>query len=458
MCSRFRDFVAKERFLIGASLLRIAIGIILLYNYLIHYNQRHFLWTNSGINAYSDEFKRFVFSLYNWSDSLLYFDFVYHVGVVITFVYLIRYKGRLFNILNFVFFYSIYNRMLHISDGGDNLLAICLFFLLFANGTAYFSLDAHKFQVFKENRKHTFKYQFSSILHNFAILFCIIQLCFVYFISALYQIMGELWQNGTAMYYIAQVDEFSRPILRDMVDSYLWAIILFTYASIIMKIAFPFTIMNKIVKPFMVGGMVAFHLGIGIGMGLLTFSLIMIVMEFLVFTDEEYKNMYRSAIRIKRKVQLYFLRRSRAIGYRYFQAQRVIVFYDGWCPLCQGMMARCKRMDYFRLLVCTNFRDPSVIERYDLDQAEVEKRMHSARYVNASLQHKGIDAVIQICKRLLPLWLFVPVFIVSSKLGMGGLLYDYVASRRKLVPVAHCHDNVCRVDLPTFCDGKGCER
>ncbi|WP_442951132.1 DCC1-like thiol-disulfide oxidoreductase family protein [Paenibacillus sp. 481] len=335
--------------------------------------------------------------------------------------------------------------MFHISDGGDNLLAVSLFFLLFANCTAYFSMDAQKYQVSRENRSDSFTFQLSSILHNFAVIFCIIQLCIVYFVSAFYQVMGELWQNGTAIYYIAQVEEFSRPSLRYIVDNYLWAVILFSYASIVMKLAFPFTIMNKRVKPFMVAGMIIFHLGIGIGMGLLTFSLIMIVMELLVFTDNEYKKMYYSTIRLMRKTQLRFLRRTRAVGYRLFKSQRVIVFYDGWCPVCQGIMSRFKRMDYFRLLDCLSFRDPNVVQRYDLDPAEVEKRMHSALAINDSVKLKGIDSVTQISKRLLPLWIFVPIFFVSSKLGIGGIIYDYVASKRKLVPVAHCDDNVCRL-------------
>ncbi|EPY08896.1 membrane protein / vitamin k-dependent gamma-carboxylase [Paenibacillus alvei TS-15] len=245
MLSRFRNYAAKDRFLIGTSLLRIALGLIILYNYLIHYDQRYFLWTNSGVNTYTESYKRNVYSLYNFSDSLGYFDIVYHLGIIVCIFFLIGYKGRIFSIFNYIFFYSLYNRMYHISDGGDNLLAICLFFLLFANCTAYFSIDSRNFHATLEKKKHTFLYQLSSIIHNFAVIFCIIQLCIVYFISGTYQIMGELWQNGTAIYYIAQVEEFSRPAFRYFVDNFFWVTIIFSYASIIMKIAFPFTIMNK---------------------------------------------------------------------------------------------------------------------------------------------------------------------------------------------------------------------
>ncbi|EPY08897.1 membrane protein / vitamin k-dependent gamma-carboxylase [Paenibacillus alvei TS-15] len=58
--------------------------------------------------------------------------------------------------------------------------------------------------------------------------------------------------------------------------------------------------------------MIFFHLGIGLGMGLLTFSLIMIVMELLVFTDEEYRKMKNSVIKTNQKISLSIKRKNRA--------------------------------------------------------------------------------------------------------------------------------------------------
>lgn len=39
----------KKHMLIGASLIRIAFGFIILYNYTIHYSQRYFLWGSNGL-------------------------------------------------------------------------------------------------------------------------------------------------------------------------------------------------------------------------------------------------------------------------------------------------------------------------------------------------------------------------------------------------------------------------
>jgi hypothetical protein len=114
--------MVADRFLIGTSLLRISIGLILLYQYFIHYGQRHFLFSSRGMSVLSDELKLSLFSLYNLSDSLIYFDIIYHLGIVVSFVYLLGFKGRIFALLNFIFFYSLHIRYGQIGDGGDNLL------------------------------------------------------------------------------------------------------------------------------------------------------------------------------------------------------------------------------------------------------------------------------------------------------------------------------------------------
>ncbi|OMC66269.1 hypothetical protein BK126_19795 [Paenibacillus sp. FSL H7-0326] len=278
------------------------------------------------------------------------------------------------------------------------------------------------------------------MVHNFVVLACIVQLCIVYFFSGCYQLMGELWQSGTAIYYISQVDEFSRPILQHLTENYLIVTIIFSYLSIITKLAFPFTILNKKVKPFMVASMVFFHGGIGIGMGLLTFSIVMICMECLVFTDSEYQKMYQNTLRWIRYRQLVMKRATRKFGFKYLRAQQIIVFYDGWCPMCRGIVKRIDAMDYFRLIRCVSFRMPNIIDTYQLDPQEVELRMHSIG-VNGGMPRKGISSVVHISQKLIPLWVVLPFIAVSKWLGIGGYVYDYIAKNRKLIPVNHCNDS-----------------
>ncbi|OMC66268.1 hypothetical protein BK126_19790 [Paenibacillus sp. FSL H7-0326] len=48
MLLNFRNWMTQSHFLIGAGLLRVCFGIIIIYNYLIHYRQREFLWGDDG--------------------------------------------------------------------------------------------------------------------------------------------------------------------------------------------------------------------------------------------------------------------------------------------------------------------------------------------------------------------------------------------------------------------------
>jgi predicted DCC family thiol-disulfide oxidoreductase YuxK len=443
MLLRFREYLSEDRFLIGASLLRICIGLLLIYHYLIHYGQRYFLWSGAGINDYSEQYLLSTLSLYNMNSSLIYFDIIYHISIVASVVYLIGYKGRIISVINYVLYYSLYIRMGHISDGGDNLLVICLFFLLFVNCTVYFAPKAELYRASRHQSKHTFRAQLGSLLHNAAVICIVIQLCFVYFISAMYQMMGELWQNGTAIYYISQVNEFSRPILRKIVDDFLWLTVMASYMSVIIKLGFPFTLWNKRLKPVMVGAMLIFHAGIGIGMGLLTFSLTMIVMELLVFTDQEYRSARALLVRAYQNAGERFRVSGSRIGEKHLSSWKVVVFFDGWCPVCQGIMKQIERLDWFELIESKSFRDHAIMEKYGLKAEEVERRMHSQQ-VGANRMCSGIASVEQIMKRLLPLWPAVPLIMLSRWIGLGSVAYDYIADRRKLIPVNHC-DSQCEI-------------
>ncbi|MGW8956280.1 DCC1-like thiol-disulfide oxidoreductase family protein [Paenibacillus sp. NPDC055715] len=256
--------------------------------------------------------------------------------------------------------------------------------------------------------------------------------------------MGEMWQNGTALYYISQVREFSRPILGYIVNHYVGLTILFTYLSIIIKIAFPFAVINKRLKPFVVAAMILFHAGIGIGMGLLTFSLIMIVMELLLFTDQEYKKLYRFIKNSFRKISISIRRKTRRLGYVRFRNKQILVFYDGWCPVCTSIKDNLHKMDYFRMLRLVSFRNSSLVQKYKLDVNELEKRMHSFSVNGSSKIQRGIDSIAQICTRIPLLWWTVPFIIVFKKMGIGGYLYDFIASKRKVIPVGNC-DELCEL-------------
>lgn len=71
------------------------------------------------------------------------------------------------------------------------------------------------------------------------------QVSIVYVTSAIYQIMGETWNNGTALYYISQVKTVAMPFLESLVSQHIYLSVVICYSSVLLKIAFPFLIINK---------------------------------------------------------------------------------------------------------------------------------------------------------------------------------------------------------------------
>ncbi|WP_025151109.1 DCC1-like thiol-disulfide oxidoreductase family protein [Bacillus sp. H1a] len=432
--SKATDWLSKERFLIGTSLARISIGFLMLYMYLMHYSQRYYLWGNQGI--ISNEMTGPT-TLYSLSNSNIYFDIIYHIGILLSILFIFGYKTRLVSIINFVFYFSLLERNPMIADGGDNILRVCLFYLLFADMSRHFSIDSN----LNNRKKSALRTKITNIFHNIACIATIIQISILYLVSGLYQIIGEMWHNGTAIYYIMQVDQFSRGILTPLISDNTYLIVLFTYLAIIIKIAFPFLLFNKYTKYFIILCIVSFHVGIAYGMGLITFSLTLIVLELIILTDTEYKDIYNKFQHIKakisQKVKPIFLRIGET---KTLKTQKIIVFYDGWCPFCKKSVNNLSKIDIFGMLKFYSFRDEQILTNYKLDIIKVEKRIHSKR-VDSDELLEGIHSFIQIVKRIPILWPLVLLMYLANAIGLGQKTYDFIANRRKIIPTGSCTDS-----------------
>lgn len=122
------------------------------------------------------------------------------------------------------------------------------------------------------------------------------------------------------------------------------------------------------------------------------------------------------------------------------------VYYDGWCPMCTGIKERLERLDWLHRLSFRSIREPGVEAEAGVPLERMVKRM-AVRWASGRTA-EGIDAVVAIAARvpaLMPLW---PVFAVAALTPAGQSVYDYVGSRRKIVPVGHCEDGACSVHRP----------
>lgn len=449
MTARIIRFLTREHMLIGASLVRITVASAILYYLLSNYTDRHLFWGTHGIWPY-DDFLRYLrqhhaHSLYQLSTDRMYFEWLYHLTILVALAYLVGYRTRITGALLAVLYWSLFIRNPFITNGGDNVLRLDLFYLMFANTGAYFSWDAKRQHRRPDETEPSLLRQMLSALHNAAVLAVMIQLAMVYFTAGMYKVMGSMWQDGTAIYYATRVNEFYWPGYSEWIWKYDTVVVLLSYATVLFQVSFPFLLLNRYTKYAAVSFAITMHIGIALFMGLVEFSGVMIGSEMIFLTDRDFRRIGSAIMQGGNLVQQTWHRCTQWIGQRkWVQNRRVTVFYDGWCPFCRKSVETARKLDWFSLLTFVSFRDPGVIERYGLSPEKVEQRLHST----ADGRHfrDGIDGIIQMSSRLPLLWPLVPLMWIARRIGMGQKAYDFIASRRTVIPAGGC-DDTCPIPV-----------
>jgi antimicrobial peptide system SdpB family protein len=290
---RFVAYCARERFLVGASLFRIIAGVGILYQYLINYEQRHYLFGPNGVMPFND----FVaetgsgFSIYVWARTPLVFELLFHLGLVVAVLFIVGWRTRLMTALNYVFWWSLHRRFSVLWDGGDNVMQLVLVYSLFADLGAHWSFDA----VRRRSRPVDPEWaRLRAIAHNVAMLAFALQISLVYGVAGLTKVQGETWRNGTALYYALRAGEFALPGYSEMIFHNSFLLTALAYCTVAFQVSFPFLLfMNRRTRTLMVLAGLTFHLGIAIFMGLITFATFLIAVDLSLIDDDEYEVLFR---------------------------------------------------------------------------------------------------------------------------------------------------------------------
>ncbi|WP_328431842.1 HTTM domain-containing protein [Streptomyces sp. NBC_00453] len=120
----------------------------------------------------------------------------------------------------------------------------------------------------------------ANIVHNGALFVIMAEACLIYATAGWYKIQGTRWQDGTAVYYPLHLDYFTPwPGLADLLSSSGTMVMLVTYGTVIVQVAFPFTLFNRRVKNVLLAAMMTEHAVIAVVLGLPFFSLAMIAAD-----------------------------------------------------------------------------------------------------------------------------------------------------------------------------------
>ncbi|MFF0475175.1 HTTM domain-containing protein [Streptomyces sp. NPDC004284] len=280
-----------------------------------------------------------AFTVLMWSDGRLWFELVYGLAVLSAALLLVGWRTRAVSVVFMVGVLSLLNRSVFVGDGGDNVLHLVAIYLVFTRCGQVWSLDARRaarearaaragepprrdvvgpllwtvlggfllaatwfsdvsgewwmpvllWVLWLGNglwwlvcrlapgEPRTLLDALANLAHNAVLVVLMAEVCMIYSTAGWYKIQGSRWQEGTALFYPLHLDYFSPwPALSGLLGASGVMVMLLSYGTVIVQVAFPFTLFNRKVKNVLLVVMMAEHAGIAVLLGLPVFSLAMI--------------------------------------------------------------------------------------------------------------------------------------------------------------------------------------
>ncbi|WP_374209295.1 HTTM domain-containing protein [Microbacterium hydrocarbonoxydans] len=186
-----------------------------------------------------------------------------------------------------------------VGDQGDNMFRIALLLLFFADPAARWSLDARRRaksgEWFPPGSQPAL---LGTVFHNLALVALTAQVCFVYASGALFKAGGDPWKEGYAVYNPLQTARFGTwPVLSDLVTTWGPMVVAASWGSIILQVAFPLMLLTRPTRLIGLIGILSFHIGIAVLMGLPWFSLTMIAIDSIFIRDRTWSRMSAGVMR-----------------------------------------------------------------------------------------------------------------------------------------------------------------
>ncbi|WCD98136.1 HTTM domain-containing protein [Streptomyces sp. HUAS 31] len=283
------------------------------------------------------------FTALMWFRGGIWFETVYLFAVLTAVLLLAGWRTRAMSVLFMVGVLSLQNRSIFMGDGGDNVLHLMCVYLVFTRCGQVWSLDERRARRAREARASGARVApdrvgpalwsvfgfvlvavtaagrldgdltvplilwiswlapavwwivgrrarsaeprilldvIGNVVHNGALLVIMAEACLIYATAGWYKIQGSRWQDGTAVYYPLHLDYFSPwPALADVLSSSGTMVMLITYGTVVVQVAFPFTLFNRRVKNVLLAAMITEHAVIAVVLGLPFFSLAMIAAD-----------------------------------------------------------------------------------------------------------------------------------------------------------------------------------
>ncbi|MFI8324597.1 HTTM domain-containing protein [Streptomyces sp. NPDC085529] len=282
-----------------------------------------------------------AFSVLMWSDGRLWFEVVYGLAVLAAALLLLGWHTRAVSVVFMVGALSLQNRSVFLGDGGDNVVHLVSLYLTLIRCGQVWSLDARRaarkaargeeagrrvelagpvlwvvlggflvaatwfspvtgewwmyvllwvlwlaqglwwlVEQYAPGEPRVLLDVLANLAHNATLLVLMTEVCLIYATAGWYKIQGSRWQDGTALFYPLHLDYFTPwPALSELLASSGIMVMLLSYGTVIVQVAFPFTLFKRKVKNVLLVVMMLEHAGIAVLLGLPAFSMAMIAAD-----------------------------------------------------------------------------------------------------------------------------------------------------------------------------------
>lgn len=175
--------------------------------------------------------------------------------------------------------YALSSHNPFITNGGDGLLRISAFFLIFANAGSAFAVDRHirRGLSLPDPARNLYRPWVQRLLQ--------LQIACVYWQAFWGKIEGPHWIDGSAIYYVTHLPELQRVYMPLLFDN-LWMSKLLTWGTLVFEAVFWSLVWFKPLRyPILLAGIVL-HVGMDLALNIPVFEWIMIA-SYILFVDED---------------------------------------------------------------------------------------------------------------------------------------------------------------------------
>lgn len=271
----------------GLAVTRMILGFIVSSQLIVNWFDRGYTWGEGA--RWSDS----VADAKAWPSFLgLYeqlgpvgFDLAYLATIVFAVLMMIGYRTRASSILTLLLWMSLYVANPFVGSGGDAVLRMVLLYLCFTDAGRRWSVD-ERLRSRRGEIRPLLPIWVTATVHNLATILIIHQVVMVYVASAFWKLQSPVWKDGTAVYYPLQTDAYS-PWNDVLQPIYAQGLIISsaTYLAIVVQLFFPVLLIYRPTRFLALILITGMHLGIGIFMGILYFSLVMIAVDMILVSD-----------------------------------------------------------------------------------------------------------------------------------------------------------------------------